>query len=63
MPAGGPIEETARTAGRTQMFGVHYMPVWTYTLTPYLREIEGLVIKMFDNRVQDFEALPEARTR
>lgn len=42
------------------MFGVHYMPVWIYTLAAYLRDIPDLNIKMFDSRVQDENNLPEA---
>ncbi len=45
---------------QTQMFGVHYMPVWIYTLASYLRPIENLEITMFDNRVMDIAEFPKS---
>ncbi len=49
-----------KIVAQTQMFGVHYMPVWIYTLAAYLRDIPDLNIKMFDSRIQDETSLPEA---
>lgn len=44
----------------TQMFGVHYMPVWIYTLAPYIRDIPNLEITMFDIRITPKGSLPTA---
>lgn len=49
-----------KIVAQTQMFGVHYMPVWIYTLAAYLRGTPDLTIKMFDSRVQNEDELPEA---
>lgn len=37
---------------QTQMFGIHYMPSWIYTLTAHLREQDNIEFLMFDNRIQ-----------
>lgn len=44
----------------TQMFGVHYMPVWVYTLASYLRDDSNLEINLFDNRVSPLSSFPSA---
>lgn len=36
----------------TQMFGIHYMPGWIYTLTSHLKDQKELEFTMFDNRIQ-----------
>lgn len=48
-----------KVVAQTQMFGVHYMPVWIYTLAAYVREIPDTQIEMFDIRVsEDSELAP-----
>jgi radical SAM superfamily enzyme YgiQ (UPF0313 family) len=42
----------------TQMFGVHFMPVWAYTLAAHLQDIEGLQFSLFDARFEEDSDLP-----
>jgi radical SAM superfamily enzyme YgiQ (UPF0313 family) len=49
-----------KAIAQTQMFGVHYMPVWIYTLATYLRDIPGINISMFDARFMSESELPTA---
>lgn len=49
-----------KIVAQTQMFGVHYMPVWIYTLASYSEGIPDVGIKMFDSRVQEERELPDA---
>lgn len=42
------------------MFGVHYMPVWIYTLASHLRPIPDIEIKMHDIRIHADRELPDA---
>lgn len=47
------VQTTNRFFADTQMFGVHFMPVWVYTLVPHLRSVPDLEIRMFDDRFDD----------
>src|SRR5262245_15197621 len=40
------------------MFGVHFMPVWAYTLAAHLRSVPDLDIRLFDDRFENHEDLP-----
>lgn len=43
------------------MFGVHYMPVWIYTLSSYVRKnLPDIQIKMYDCRTSEDDILPDA---
>src|SRR5262245_3590799 len=42
------------------MFGVHFMPVWAYTLSAHLRGIPDLEIALFDDRFDRPEDIPAA---
>ena len=45
---------------KTQMFGVHYMPVWAYTLASYLRELNDIEIFLYDTRCFSKDKTPYA---
>lgn len=49
-----------KVIAQTQMFGVHYMPVWIYTLTSHIRDIENIEISMFDIRFMPESEFPNA---
>lgn len=55
------VHQVDKVIAQTQMFGVHYMPVWIYTLSSYIREsLPDIEIKMYDSRVAETVSLPEA---
>ncbi len=35
----------------TQMFGIHFMPVWAYTLAAHLEDVPGLELELHDLRI------------
>ncbi len=41
----------------TQMFGIHYMPVWAYTLASYIRKELDCDIKLYDNRMASKDSI------
>jgi radical SAM superfamily enzyme YgiQ (UPF0313 family) len=54
------VHYTDIVIAQTQMFGVHYMPVWIYTLAAHVRPLPDVTIKMFDNRIHNDNELPKA---
>ena len=44
----------------TQMFGVHFMPVWAYTLASHLEGIKDLELVLFDDRFQKKNEIKES---
>jgi radical SAM superfamily enzyme YgiQ (UPF0313 family) len=44
------VHATNRFFADTQMFGVHFMPVWAYTLAAHLRSLPDLALALFDDR-------------
>lgn len=54
------VQVTNRFFADTQMFGVHFMPVWTYTLAAHLRGVPELEIRLFDDRFDELEDTPES---
>ncbi len=40
----------------TQMFGIHFMPVWAYTLAAHLEDVPGLEIELHDLRLDPMPA-------
>jgi radical SAM superfamily enzyme YgiQ (UPF0313 family) len=47
------VQATNRFFADTQMFGVHFMPVWAYTLAAHLRAVPDVEIRLFDDRFDD----------
>ena len=46
---------------KTQMFGVHYMPIWAYTLSSHLKKhFKNINIQLFDNRVDSLGDVPQS---
>ena len=39
-----------RVFADTQMFGIHFMPVWAYTLAAHLARLPGIDMALFDDR-------------
>lgn len=39
----------------TQMFGIHFMPVWAYTLAAHMRDVPDLEIRLNDLRIAALE--------
>src|SRR5690242_890331 len=54
------VQATNRFFADTQMFGVHFMPVWAYTLAAHLRTVPDLEIALFDDRFDQPDSLPES---
>lgn len=40
-----------KALARTQMFGIHYMPVWAYTLAPHIKINRNINFELFDSRI------------
>jgi radical SAM superfamily enzyme YgiQ (UPF0313 family) len=51
------VHATNRFFSDTQMFGVHFMPVWAYTLAAHLRSLPGVTLRLFDDRFDDAAAI------
>jgi radical SAM superfamily enzyme YgiQ (UPF0313 family) len=47
------VQTANRLFSDTQMFGVHFMPVWAYTLAAHLRSFPGITLRLFDDRFDD----------
>jgi radical SAM superfamily enzyme YgiQ (UPF0313 family) len=47
------VQAANRLFSDTQMFGVHFMPVWAYTLAAHLRPLHGVTLRLFDDRFDD----------
>ena len=54
------VQATNRFFSDTQMFGVHFMPVWAYTLAAHLRSIPDVEIALFDDRFDQPDTLAES---
>jgi len=54
------VQATNRFFSDTQMFGVHFMPVWAYTLAAHLRSLSGVTLRLFDDRFDDAAAIEPA---
>ncbi len=54
------VHSIDKAIAQTQMFGVHYMPVWIYTLAAYIRDIPDIKINMFDIRIENEDHLGPA---
>lgn len=54
------IHTTNRFFADTQMFGVHFMPVWAYTLAAHLRRIPDVEIRLIDDRFDHLEDIGAA---
>jgi len=54
------VQTTNRFFADTQMFGVHFMPVWAYTLASHLRGVSDVEISLFDDRFDDLLDIPAA---
>jgi len=54
------VQTTNRFFADTQMFGVHFMPVWAYTLASHLRGVSDVEISLFDDRFDDPLDIPAA---
>lgn len=55
------VHQVDVAVAQTQMFGVHYMPVWIYTLAAYVRKsFPNIKIEMFDSRTMNSKDFPEA---
>jgi radical SAM superfamily enzyme YgiQ (UPF0313 family) len=52
------VQATNRVFTDTQMFGVHFMPVWAYTLAAHLRGLPDLEIGLFDDRLDRPKEIP-----
>jgi len=44
----------------TQMFGIHFMPIWAYTLSSYVKEFKNLKTILFDSRFEKIENVKRA---
>jgi len=51
------VQAANRFFADTQMFGVHFMPVWAYTLAAHLRPLPGVTLRLFDDRFDDAAAI------
>src|SRR5437879_4391906 len=51
------VQASNRFFADTQMFGVHFMPVWAYTLAAHLSNLPDLDIRLFDDRFDDPAAI------
>ena len=49
-----------RVFADTQMFGIHFMPVWAYTLAAHLARLPGINMALFDDR---FDRIADAVLR
>ena len=45
---------------KTQMFGIHYMPVWAYTLCAHIAAIPDVEFKLFDYRFENLRELQKS---
>src|SRR5436190_21726373 len=54
------VQAANRFFSDTQMFGVHFMPVWAYTLAAHMRTLSGITLRLFDDRFDDAAAIEAA---
>ncbi|MBI3558174.1 MAG: radical SAM protein [Deltaproteobacteria bacterium] len=51
---------TNRAYADTQMFGIHFMPVWAYTLAAHLEALPDVQLVLFDDRFEARATIGEA---
>ncbi|MBI3541716.1 MAG: hypothetical protein HY075_00355, partial [Deltaproteobacteria bacterium] len=49
------VHAVDQSVARMQMFGIHFMPVWAYTLAAHLSELPDLELRLDDLRVGELE--------
>lgn len=54
------IHTADRLYSDSQMFGLHFPPVWAYTLAAHLEDIPGIELALVDDRVQSLDAAVES---
>lgn len=54
------VHSADKTYSETQMFGVHFLPVWAYTLASHLSEIGQFNFQILDDRIQSVDSAQES---